>query len=180
MPRVGNGMEIEIDVATTHASGSFDDAFRDLYPVVARTAGFVARDRQLGADIAQEAFVRLFERWDGIESDEHARNFVLRVAVNLAKSHLRRRLAAPFGLHGPDRVVGDPSERSDAWLELADALGRLTPIQRACVVLVDYADLDSPSAGKVLGIADATVRVHLHRARRTLRAALSLPQEDDR
>jgi RNA polymerase sigma-70 factor (ECF subfamily) len=178
MPNVGNGMEI--DTATAHVAWSFDAAFRDLYPLVVRTAGFVARDRQLGADIAQEAFVRLLERWDRIESQEHARNFVLRVAVNLAKSHLRRRIAAPFGLTGPDVVQRDASDRSDAWFELVDALGGLTPIQRACVVLVDYADLDSRSAGEVLGVADATVRVHLFRARRKLRAALSLPEEDDR
>jgi RNA polymerase sigma factor (sigma-70 family) len=165
-------------IATTPLS--FDDAFADTYPMVARTAGLVARDRQLGADIAQEAFIRLFERWDRIQSADHARNFALRVAVNLARSHLRRRAAAPFGLRGPEIRVSDTTAASDAWITVAQALGALSPAQRACVVLVDYADLDSDDAGTILGIAPSTVRVHLARGRQKLRTALSLPQEGER
>ena len=44
---------------------SFEEAFRSFHPLVARTAGLVAHDAQLGADFAQEAFVRLYERWIG-------------------------------------------------------------------------------------------------------------------
>jgi DNA-directed RNA polymerase specialized sigma24 family protein len=46
------------------------------------------------------------------------------------------------------------------------------------VVLIDYADLDSPTAATILGIADSTVRVHLMRGRGALRAALALPEEE--
>jgi len=159
---------------------SFDEVFAEIYPKVARTAGLVARDRQLGADIAQEAFTRLFERWDQIQSTDHARNFALRVAVNLARSHLRRRAAAPFGLRGPEIRVADSTAASEAWMTVAQALDDLSPTQRACIVLVDYADLDPDVAGAVLGIAPSTVRVHLARGRQKLRTALSLPQEDER
>lgn len=172
-------MGVHAEVVSESAPWSFDDAFRSLYPMVARTAGFVARDAQLGSDIAQEAFVRLYERRDRITSNEHARNFALRVAVNLARSHLRRRLAAPFGLRGPDARVPDVTSSSDAWLTVASALGGLSPAQRACVVLVDYADLDAATAGSVMGIAEATVRVHVMRGRRALRASLAMPQEDE-
>jgi RNA polymerase sigma-70 factor, ECF subfamily len=158
---------------------SFEDAFRSYHPVVSRTAGLVAHDPQLGSDIAQEAFVRLYERWDRMTSLEHARNFALRVAVNLARSHLRRRIAAPFGLHGPEVRVPDATDATDAWLLVSSALAALPASQRAAVVLVDYADLDAASAGKILGIQEGTVRVHVMRGRRALRLALSMaePQE---
>lgn len=162
------------------APASFDDAFRELFPRVARTAALVARDPQLGPDIAQEAFARLYERWDRMASPDHARNFVFRVAVNLARSHLRRRLAAPFGLSGPERATRDETERSDDWLSVSSALEALSPKQRAAVVLIDYADLDAAGAAAVLGTAEATVRVHLMRGRRALRERLDLPEEDDR
>ncbi len=110
-------------------------------------------------------------------SPEHARNFTLRVAVNLARSHVRRRVAAPFGLHGPEVSVPDGTAGADAWLTLANALADLSPSQRASVVLVDYADLDAATAGEILGIAESTVRVHVMRGRRALRAALAMPQE---
>ncbi len=162
-------------VATTALD--FDGCFRDLFPGVARAAALVARDRQLGPDIAQEAFARLFERRDRIENVDHARNFVYRVAINLARSHVRRRVAAPFGLSGPERETDDSTGSSAAWLDAVSALGDLSPKQRACIVLVDYADLDAASASAVLGMAEATVRVHLLRGRRALRARLDLPEE---
>jgi RNA polymerase sigma-70 factor (ECF subfamily) len=155
----------------------FDGCFRDLFPGVARAAALVARDHNLGPDIAQEAFARLYERWDRIESHDHARNFAYRVAVNLARSHLRRRIAAPFGLSGPEGVVRDSTGSSAAWLDAVAALADLSPKQRSCVVLVDYADLDAASVSAVLGMAEATVRVHLLRGRRALRARLDLPEE---
>ena len=173
-------MEVHAAAVTESPAWSFDDTFRALYPAVARTAGFVAHDTQMGADIAQEAFARLYERWDRISSPEHARNFTFRVAVNLAKSHLRRRWAAPFGLHGPEVSVIDNTEGSDAWLQVSEALTALSPSQRAAVVLVDYADLDAASAAKILGIAESTVRVHVMRGRRSLRNALGMPEEDER
>jgi len=164
---------------TVPVHGSFDDAFRALYPSVARTAGLVAHDAQLGADIAQEAFARLFQRWSRMTSDDHARNFVFRVTVNLAKSHLRRRLASPFGLHGPEVRVADNTASTDAWISMAGALANLSAMQRVSVVLVDYADFDTPTVASILGIAESTVRVHLMRGRRSLRAALALPVEDE-
>ena len=170
-------MEVHADAVTETAQWSFDDAFHALYVSVARTAGLVARDPQMGCDIAQETFARLYERWDQITTNDHARNFAFRVAVNLARSHLRRRLAAPFGLRGPEVTVPDGTAASDAWLTVSTALTGLSPTQRACVVLVDYTDLDAATAGSILGIAEATVRVHVMRGRRALRVALALPQE---
>jgi RNA polymerase sigma factor (sigma-70 family) len=170
-------MELAVS-APESVPAAFDACFRDLFPKVARTAALVARDAQLGPDIAQEAFARLFERWDRIVSSEHARNFVYRVAVNLARSHVRRRAAAPFGLHGPERSVIDAELASDAWLTVVDALGGLSPKQRACVVLVDYADMDAAGAAATLGIAEATVRVHVMRGRRALREKLNLPDQE--
>ncbi len=170
-------MELSAEHVAVPATMDFDDCFRDLFPGVARAAALVARDRQLGPDIAQEAFARLFERWDRIQDRDHARNFAYRVAVNLAKSHLRRRMAAPFGLSGPEQSTRDTTEPSAAWLDAVVALGDLSPKQRACIVLVDYADLDAASTSAVLGMAEATVRVHLLRGRRALRARLDLPEE---
>jgi RNA polymerase sigma-70 factor (ECF subfamily) len=170
-------MELSAEHVAVPVTLDFDDCFRDLFPGVARAAALVARDRQLGPDIAQESFARLYERWDRIESRDHARNFAYRVAVNLARSHLRRRIAAPFGLSGPERVTHDSTGSSAAWLDAVAALGDLSPKQRACIVLVDYADLDAASTSAVLGMAEATVRVHLLRGRRALRARLDLPEE---
>jgi RNA polymerase sigma-70 factor (ECF subfamily) len=159
----------------------FDSFFRSQFERVARSAALVTRDAGAGQELAQEAFIRLFERWGEMESEAHARNFVYKVAINLARSHLRKyRRVLPYGLRTPDeqRSPG-ASKRSDDWLQVSQALGALSPRQRACVVLVDYADMDSLGAARVLGMSAETVRIHLMRGRRALREILGLTPKED-
>jgi RNA polymerase sigma-70 factor (ECF subfamily) len=140
----------------------------------------VARDPGTGQELAQEAFVRLFARWEQIASADHARNFAYKVAINLARSHIRKHVRVTLAGLGADThaAVPDPAETTTAWLEVADALGSLSPRQRACVVLVDYADMDAVTVGGVLGLGAGTVRVHLSRGRRALRERLGLEPEE--
>jgi RNA polymerase sigma factor (sigma-70 family) len=161
---------------TVEVARDFDSFFRAHFERVARAGALVARDPGTGQDLAQEAFARLFERWGSMASDDHAKNFVYKVAINLAKSHLRRHLRVSFiGLRRSDEAGGvDPAARSDDWLQVADALRSLSPRQRTCVVLVDYADMDAAGAARVLGMRAGTVRVHLMRGRRALRERLGV------
>jgi RNA polymerase sigma factor (sigma-70 family) len=168
------------DAQSQGAPGDFDDFFRAHFTAVARAAALVARDPATGQDLAQEAFARLFERWTDMVSEDHARNFVFRVSINLARSHLRKHVRLSlFGLtRSGEPATADPSARSDDWLAIADALSALSPRQRACVVLIDYVDMDAAAAAKALGMGTGTVRVHLMRGRRTLRERLGLPEEE--
>jgi RNA polymerase sigma-70 factor (ECF subfamily) len=52
------------------------------------------------------------------------------------------------------------------------ALEQLSPMQRACFRLTEIEGFDSFEAGNMLGVSDATVRVHVHRARSALRMRL--------
>ena len=63
--------------------------------------------------------------------------------------------------------VVDPVDAS-----LAAAVTRLSPNQRAAVVLCWGDGLSAAEAADAIGCSAATVRVHLHRARRSLAAAL--------
>jgi RNA polymerase sigma-70 factor (ECF subfamily) len=169
--------EVDMPAASLSGRGDFDTFFRDHFAGVARAAGLVVRDVGVGQELAQEGFARLFPRWSDMDSADHARNFVYRVAINLARSHMRRTLrlsvAARLNGSGGQVVTPDPAERSGDWLVISPALGMLSPRQRACVVLVDYADLDSATAGRILGMRAGTVRVHLTRGRRALRERLT-------
>ena len=77
-------------------------------------------------ELAQEAFVRALQRWGDLESDEHARNFVYKVAINLARSHMRKYARVrPYGLTG----FGDRHVEVDAHAhgldEVAVVIGRV-------------------------------------------------------
>lgn len=143
--------------------GSFEAFYRRWYPSVSRSVALVVRDIDHGQELAREAFTRLWNRWDVIRSEEHARNFAFQVALNLARSHLRGR--RPSALLGLERHRIDAA--SDAASDLTDriavlrALGSLSIRQRECVVLVDYLGYDAADAAAVLDMKPATVRVRV-------------------
>ncbi len=160
-------VEAEVHVTGTGDPG-FEDCFRAQFPVVARTAALVVGDFGVGEEIAQEAFARLFVRWQRVESPEHARNFVFKVAMNLARSHLRRRQRRVFQDSPGADEAPDHSGGTDSRLAIREALAGLSPRQRASVALVDYVGLDAETASRLLGLRASTVRVHLARGRRAL------------
>ncbi|HEX9711192.1 MAG TPA: sigma-70 family RNA polymerase sigma factor [Actinomycetota bacterium] len=154
----------------------FEPFFRTHFDGVARAAALVAGDAGAGQEVAQEAFLRLFQRWGLMESDDHARNFAYKVGVNLARSHVRKhRPVIRAGLRHADGLVAPAGPAADGPDVLA-ALATLSQRQRACVVLVDLADMDSATAASVLGISASTVRVQVMRGRQALRRALALPE----
>lgn len=174
-------LKVGLVEGTVEPRMDFDPFFHANVEKVARAAALVTRDAGAGQDLAQEAFTRLLERWSDMRSDEHARNFVFKVAINLARSHLRKhRRVLLYGLRRPsDPAASNPAGYSEDWLEMVEALETLSPRQRACVVLVDYVDMDSAGAARVLGVSADTVRVHLMRGRRALREDLGLARKED-
>jgi RNA polymerase sigma factor (sigma-70 family) len=163
--------------------GRFEGWFLGWFATLARAMALVVRDFGDGQEIAQEAFLRLYRRRGQMQSDEHARRFVFRAAINLARSHLRRRL--PLALlpsSSQEPLVPDVGPAADVRLDVARTLRRLSRRQREVVVLIDYLGFDDASVAELLGINRSTTRVHLARARRALRAALDNAQEgsDDR
>lgn len=160
---------------------AFEPFFRANFAKVAKTAALIAGDAGSGQDLAQEAFLSLYESWDGLTSEEHARNFVYKVAINRARSSLRRiRRLVPLGPDHAEQVPAPNVEPSGERLDVIGALARLPHRQRACVVLVDLEDMDSVTVGLLLGISANTVRVHLMRGRTALRGMLDItPLEGD-
>jgi RNA polymerase sigma-70 factor (ECF subfamily) len=152
----------------------FDKLFRAQFPTVARSLGLVVGNREEGIELAQEAFARAWARWDRYQSPEHVRNSVMHIAVNLARSEARRRkkLSNTPVESLPDE--GHPSKAEDVPTRVAivDALSTLSDRQRTCVVLTDYAGMDSREVARMLHIPAGSVRTHVTRARRRLRTLL--------
>lgn len=151
----------------------FDGFFRSFFPLVARTVALIVHDFETGQDIAQESLARVYARWERIGSLEHARNLVFRVAINLARSHLRRqRRALAAGSGGLGESSAEEAATVADRVTLAGALSELSGRQRTCLALVDYAGLDVGDVARFLWMRPSTVRVHLTRGRRALAKAL--------
>lgn len=129
----------------------------------------MTHDAHEAEEIAQDAFVKLLERWDRLEAVEDRSAYLFGTAMNLWRSRLRRStLAAKRIMHL--QPVSDDMATIDSNDLVLRALAALPPMQRAAIGLVDLLDMTSEQAGAALGIRASTVRVHLARARHSLRA----------
>lgn len=147
----------------------FEAFFRAQFPLVARSLGLVIGDKEEGIELAQEAFARAWSRWDRYASIDHARNSVVRIGINLARSEFRRRNRLERS-ESPER--GFQETDVTTRLVVVEALQRLSDRQRTCVVLIDYLGLDSREVGRLLRIPAGTARTHVARGRERLRNLL--------
>jgi RNA polymerase sigma-70 factor, ECF subfamily len=149
--------------------------FKQHYEPLVKSLCFVALDRELAADAAQEAFFQLYRRWDRIGQYDDPAAWVYRVAINKCRDH-RRALARANRLF--ERLAGAAREdRADPWapdVEFTHALRRLPTRQRAAAALHYVAGLPLDQVAAVMDISEGTVKSHLHRARQTLRVELGV------
>jgi RNA polymerase sigma-70 factor (ECF subfamily) len=148
--------------------GAFEDFWRRHYVTVARAASAITGNVEDGAEVAQEAFARAYQRWSRVSSLDRPDAWVQRVAVNLSISTLRRHARAA-AIPTTDQAVPAPTEPDD---DLLLALRALSPHQRAVVVLRYYLDMSVDDVARVLGKRPGTVRALTHQAMSRLRTLL--------
>jgi RNA polymerase sigma-70 factor (ECF subfamily) len=139
------------------------DRFRELHSQrdrLYRAVALVVGDAALAADAIDEAMARAYSRWERIEGYASPEGWVYRVALNLARSALRKRRREDLWERPPERIVVDlPPD-----LELRAAVGRLPVKFRGVVVARYLLDWSTADTAEALGIPEATVKTWLRRA----------------
>ena len=135
------------------------------------TLCLVTGDRHEADEIAQEAFVKVWDHWERVRTHPDPTSYLYRTAFNVHRSRYRRSLRAAKRLAGP-APVADVFAEVDDRETLATAMRQLPPRQRAAITLTELIGLTSSEAAEVLRIAPSTVRVLAGRARATLRLHL--------
>jgi RNA polymerase sigma-70 factor, ECF subfamily len=116
-------------------------------------------------EVAQESFVRVFERWDHVGMLEDPTGYLFRVSMNVFRSRYRK-----ASLRLRRAIFLAPAETDDlAAVEDHDAVVRLlrglNPKQRAAVLLTALLDYPAEEAGRMLGLRASSVRSLTTRAR---------------
>ncbi|HYY10886.1 MAG TPA: SigE family RNA polymerase sigma factor [Kineosporiaceae bacterium] len=147
--------------------GDFDAFYRATAPRLAGQLLALTGDSATAEDLTQEAFVRAAAHWRRISRYDSPEAWVRRVAINLARSEVRRagRHLAALRRHGPPPDV-PPLGVED--LALLQALRELPHRFREVVVLHHLVGLGVDEIAVLLSTPAGTVRSRLTRGRRRL------------
>ena len=145
----------------------FTEFYAGTAAALRRTAYVVVRDWHIAEDLTQQAMAKLYVAWPRVRPETRLA-YARRVVVNECLSHLRRRRPETPTDELPDRTVVAQEPHPD----LGTALSALPDRQRAIVALRFLDDLSVAEVGRVLGIADGTVKSQTARALETLRRRL--------
>ena len=126
---------------------------------LARTAYLLTGDAHAAKDLLQEALTRVAGRWRRIVASGDPEAYVRRVLYTTHVSWWRRRTSQSELSRRRDRPAPlDVAEVVARRMLMASALAKLTPKQRAVLVLRFYEDLTEASTAAVLGVSVSTVK----------------------
>jgi RNA polymerase sigma-70 factor, ECF subfamily len=137
-------------------------------------------DDHAAEDLVQDVFLVLPRLSHKLASGKSLRSFLLGIAANRARHHLRalsrrRRFAERLGSEPPS-LVEDPervSQRRSLAARLERALDALSLEHRVTFVLREIEGRDAQEVAEILGIPEATVRTRVFNARRKLQVLLA-------
>lgn len=129
-------------------------------------------DRGVAEELAQEALVRTWQRWDDVRTMTAPDAWTFRVGLNLASSWRRRRAAEwrANRRRGADREGHADPDGADV-AAVRRAVAALPPRQRAVVVARFYLGHDVAGTAALLGCAEGTVKSATSHALANLRRA---------
>jgi RNA polymerase sigma-70 factor, ECF subfamily len=150
-----------------------------------RAAYLITRDRLLAEDLVQTAFLRAFERIDQFDITREFGPWFLRSVINDALKAVNRAGRSisweqvfddPAG-ETPELTLSEAGpaelfEQTETRLTIGAALDRLTPPQRAVIVLRFYLGFSEAETAEQLECPPGTVKWRLHAARQHLQTLL--------
>jgi len=151
-----------------------------------RTAYLIVRDRDLAEDIVQSAFIRAYDRIDQFVASRPFGPWFLKIVINASLKTVAKQGREVFiedisegedetwsnqlvnSDFEPSNIIETADSRSAIW----EALAKLSPAQRAAIVLRYYLDFSEADLAVELKRPRGTVKWLLHAARERLRQIL--------
>lgn len=152
------------------ADYAYERAFETHWTDVFRFALAWTNEWTAAEDLAQEAFVRLWNQRDRLDWSRPVLPWLLVTTRRLATDRfrtLRRRLLAPTHEASID---GDPSLRA-RWLDVCAGMRDLSPLERSALVLTAVHGASYDEAAVVLDTTAGALRAAVSRARAKLENA---------
>jgi RNA polymerase sigma-70 factor (ECF subfamily) len=160
---------LQMDQDTFHAL--YERTARPLWVFLWRRTG----DTQLADDLLQETYYRFLRTRATYESESHRRNYLYRIAANLATdSHRQKHDHVELSEEHtpPSHRDADAAGRSQRRTDLTRAMAQLKPRQRDALWLAYAEGSSHEEIAQVLGVKVTSIKLILFRARRKLATLL--------
>ena len=152
---------------------AFEDLVRRYERRLIRVIMRFVRDQDLAEDLAQETFLRVFERLGQFDTSRRFGPWLFRIGVNLTLDYLRKRKRRGrwtlFSERGteklPDPAVADPRKAMDLSQEVHAVIQQIAEKYRTVLVLRDLENFSTSEIAAIANRKEATIRWRLAEAR---------------
>ena len=138
-------------------TAAFEEFFRGQTQSLYAHLCLITGNRAEAEELAQDAFLKVWERWDRVAVMEEPVGYLYRTAMNLFRKRYRRAMLAIRKTVSEDLRRDEFAVVEDRSI-VASAMVELTPRQRAALVLTELLGFSSEEAGRMLGVTAGTVR----------------------
>lgn len=170
-----------VALARAGDEGAFGELVREHQHMIHALTYRMTGSAEEAADLAQDTFVKAWQRLDTFRGESSFGTWLHRIALNLClnwRQRTERARQLHAGLEEETRTSPAPggdieSLEAERLRRVNEALQRLSPADRAAVVLTVFEGLNHAQAARQLDCAETTVSWRVWVARRKLRKWLS-------
>ncbi len=188
--QTGTKKEMSMTELVAAIRGGDQQAFAQLYELtsqeVYRTARAIMRDEDAALDIQQDTFVFAWSHMDQLSDPAKVRPWLRSIAVNRARTVLRKMSPVLFTELENDEGEGLPEqadlspeaspelqlERKETAQLVSEILAELSDGQRAAVAMYYYEQMPAKEIAEALGVNVGTVKSHLARGKKKIEDAV--------
>lgn len=131
------------------------------------------KNLELAEDLAQETFMKVFQRLDQFDPSRRFGPWLFRIGVNLTLDYIRRRKRRGWwllftdrsGEKSPDPEIADPRQAMDLRQEVETVLEQIPENYRIVLILRDLQNFSTSEIATMLDRKEATIRWRLAEAR---------------
>lgn len=147
---------------------NFEEFFLEVHDRLYRALYFVTGSSADAEELMQDAFLKLWERWDRLDTIDDPVAYLFRVALNGVRMRARRARVAVRRVI-PAAGTRDPFDDVNVREDVRRMLRGISPRQRTAIVLTEILGYSSEQAARIMGIQPTTVRVLASQGRAALK-----------
>lgn len=169
---LGSDEELAALVAGTGDQRAYGELVRRHQPLVRSMLARMSRDRALGDDLAQDAFIKAYQKIGSYSGSGSFKSWLCRIAYTEFLQHARKGRADQRMKDGYGAQIDtvEPAKDSAASVDLDRGLAILSEAERTAVVLCYAGGMSHSEAAQVTGMPLGTVKSHVNRGRDKLKA----------